>query len=441
LTRILFWNYGIFLSNSGTKGHAPSVGMPVRAIRSVVIFAVALLTVSGAAYAQSPTSNGGDPLFCQPNEGTTFLIINGGSGLFTVDPDCYNNNIGTPSSNTPPASITTTRGGTLTLNLTPEGGNYTYTPPSPNFVGTDTFTIHVTTTWNATGGPGSHGGTFLARPGGADDEVVTLNVLPATSTLQVAGAAKLVPIPTGNVTGCGPQGNAGQGPANSVVVGCVTALGLAPFNITTNITTAHGTVTTVGSGTGETLRYTPTVGYTGPDSFSYDIFGTNTDGSTALNSGTGAFPASGAGNALMQVTVGPPIVITNSSPLPNGAAGATYTAQTFAATGGFPLGSPTYTFSLASGTLPPGITLTSGVLSGTPTGTGVFNFTIQAADGASDSPNKVTKAFQITVGSGTNAAPVPTLGAWGTALLGAFLLLFGMKFVYRRADVTSGSNQ
>jgi uncharacterized protein (TIGR03437 family) len=369
-----------------------------------------LLALAGLASAQSPTSNGGDPLFCQPNEGATFLIINGGQGLFRVDSDCYNSNIGTPPSNTPPPTITTTQGGTLTLNLIGQAANYTYTPPTPNFVGLDTFTIHLTTTWNAQGGPGSAGGTLLARPGGPDDVVVTLNVLPATSVLQVAGVAKVAPIPTGSVTGCpANQGNAGQGPAPGVVGGCVTGLALAPFNEQTSITTAHGSVTTVGFGTGQTIRYTPTAGYTGPDSFFYNIFGTNTDGSTQLNAGTGAVPAASPGNPQMLVTVSAPIVITNASPMPNGIVGTAYPAQTFAATGGFPIGAPTYTFSLAAGALPPGMTLTNGVLSGTPTTAGTFNFTIQAADGATDgAPNKVTKAFSIVVMNPTSTTVAPS---------------------------------
>ena len=49
--------------------------------------AVAILGICATeAFAVNP--NHGDPLFCQPNEGTTFLITNGG-GVFTVNSDCY----------------------------------------------------------------------------------------------------------------------------------------------------------------------------------------------------------------------------------------------------------------------------------------------------------------------------------------------------------------
>jgi hypothetical protein len=103
-----------------------------------VLAATFAATVSIASAQHNP----GDPLFCQPQEGIGFLIINGGGGVFTVDGDCYGSALGSTPSNTPPASISTLRGGTLTLaNPTFTGGqaNYLYTPPTPTFTGTDSF--------------------------------------------------------------------------------------------------------------------------------------------------------------------------------------------------------------------------------------------------------------------------------------------------------------
>jgi hypothetical protein len=373
-----------------------------RTARSIVAVASFLAAMASTASAQSP--NLGDPLFCQPQEGVGFLIVNGGAGVFTADADCYNNN----TNNDTALTITTSQGGTLNGTRAAENINYVYTPPTPTFTGLDTFSIPVTTVWDGAGGTGSAGGT--ARPGGPATLTVTLNVLPSTTTLVVPGVATLVPLPAGSISGCGAQGNSGIGPPAGAISGCTTALGLGAFRFPTTATTSHGSV----SNSGNALRYTPTAGYTGPDAFTYQVFGVNTDGTTNLNSG----------NVTVQVTVDPPLVITLASPLPGGAPGTAYTTQTFAATGGT---GPAYTFSLASGALPPGLSLSGATLSGTPTTAGVYNFTIQVTDGTSDT---ATKAFVLTVA--VPAPTVPALGAWGMAILVGLLLLFGAKALARR---------
>src|SRR5579859_3807397 len=66
------------------------------------------------------------------------------------------------------------------------------------------------------------------------------------------------------------------------------------------------------------------------------------------------------------------LTITSSTPLPNGTVGMAY-SLTFAANGGM----TPYAWSVASGTLPGGLTLGSGgSLTGTPTAAGQFVFTI-----------------------------------------------------------------
>jgi hypothetical protein len=60
-------------------------------------------------------------------------------------------------------------------------------------------------------------------------------------------------------------------------------------------------------------------------------------------------------------------------------------------------GYPSPTFSLTSGTLPPGLTLSStGLLSGTPTQTGTFSGTVTASNGVGTA---ATQSFTITIGS------------------------------------------
>jgi len=75
------------------------------------------------------------------------------------------------------------------------------------------------------------------------------------------------------------------------------------------------------------------------------------------------------------VTINAAVAITTTT-LANGDASSAY-SQTINATGG----TGSYTFSTTAGTLPAGLTLsTSGVLSGTPTATGIYTFTVTATD-------------------------------------------------------------
>lgn len=280
-----------------------------RTVRAAVLLAVVCLGTASLAYGQNP----GDPLFCRPNEGTTFLIVNGGAGVFTADPDCYGSN----ANNDTTLSIITSQGGSLAG--TRAGSiNYIYTPPNPTYTGLDTFQIPVTTCWNNAGGTCSTAGT--ASPGGPITLTITLNVIPATTTLTVLGVATSVPIPAGSVASCGAQGNDGNGPPAGAISGCTTAIGLGVFRSPASATTAHGTVANSGT---TLLLYTPTAGYVGSDTFTYQVFGVNTDGIAALDSG----------NVSMQVTVLAPLVISPASPLAAGVPGTPYTSQTFTSTG------------------------------------------------------------------------------------------------------------
>jgi len=92
--------------------------------------------------------------------------------------------------------------------------------------------------------------------------------------------------------------------------------------------------------------------------------------------------------------VAPPPLSIVTTTLPNGANGSPYNF-TLNATGG----TPGYTWSLVSGTLPtpgtPAVTLSAGgVLSGTPTASGIFNFTVQVKDSLG---NTASASLSITI--------------------------------------------
>jgi hypothetical protein len=119
------------------------------------------------------------------------------------------------------------------------------------------------------------------------------------------------------------------------------------------------------------------------------------------------------------------LTITTAAALTDAPVGGAYT-QTFSTAGGV----GPFTFSLVSGTLPPGLTLAGAVLSGTPTTSGAYAFTLQVTDSANGT---ATQAFTLNVTS--TAVNTPALGVWGMALLCALLLLFGTLSLSRRRVV------
>lgn len=98
----------------------------------------------------------------------------------------------------------------------------------------------------------------------------------------------------------------------------------------------------------------------------------------------------------LEITIAPSaLVIATDATLPEGTVAATY-SQTLLASGG----TLPYTWSLSRGTLPGGLTLNgAGVLSGTPTHSGTFSFTVRVAD---DGGLVATRAFSLHL-------PVPPL--------------------------------
>ncbi|MDR3280073.1 MAG: Ig domain-containing protein [Synergistaceae bacterium] len=103
-----------------------------------------------------------------------------------------------------------------------------------------------------------------------------------------------------------------------------------------------------------------------------------------------------------------PGIVTSS--LPGGTAGAAY-SQALSATGTTPI-----TWSLDSGSLPNGLSIngTTGVISGTPTTAGTFNFTIKATNSAGSD----TKAFSITVYVASNSGSGSSSGGGGGCYAG-----------------------
>jgi hypothetical protein len=116
--------------------------------------------------------------------------------------------------------------------------------------------------------------------------------------------------------------------------------------------------------------------------------------------------ATGNGYAGVWVAAAPASLAAAAATLPGGNVGSAYTANV-AATGGY----PSYSFALASGSLPSGLSLSSsGLISGTPTAGGTSTFTVTVTDSFGNSATSGTQS--LTVVAVAPATPY-VLSAWG----------------------------
>ena len=124
--------------------------------------------------------------------------------------------------------------------------------------------------------------------------------------------------------------------------------------------------------------------------------------SADLAAGTPKMISVGSYTSLMVSAFGTAPVFTAASPMTSGTVGTAYPGYTFAASGTAPI-----TFTKASGTLPPGLTLvSSGVLSGTPTTTGTYTFTVKASNGINPDVTTPTITIYIAAAGSPPATPM-----------------------------------
>lgn len=165
-----------------------------------------------------------------------------------------------------------------------------------------------------------------------------------------------------------------------------TSIGLAA--LTTGVATSysvaigpsHGTVSLAGS----TVTYVPNMGYAGSDTFTFTATG----------------PGGTSNAATITVTIPQPTISLSPSTLGAMQVGSPFSASLNAVGGTSP-----YTYSVTSGALPNGMSLsTGGQLTGTPTTGSLYAFTITARDSSGSGPYTASQAY-----SGTIAAPTITL--------------------------------
>ena len=140
---------------------------------------------------------------------------------------------------------------------------------------------------------------------------------------------------------------------------------------------------------------------------------------TPLASGTFSFTvqvkdstglASGTKTSNCTIVINPPLTA-QCARMTTGTQGAIYSSGIVASGG-----SGTYTFTLASGALPTGVTLNAvtGVISGTPSVSGTFSYTVKVTDAQSNTVTATTTACTLTIGLPLTAQCAPmTTGTQG----------------------------
>ena len=114
------------------------------------------------------------------------------------------------------------------------------------------------------------------------------------------------------------------------------------------------------------------------------------------------------GSNAYTLVVAPPVIVIAPAALAGGTVGAAY-SQSFSASGGI----ASYSYAITAGALPAGVTLngSSGVISGTPSAGGTFNFTVTATSSSTGTgvPHTGSRAYSTTFLPATVLLPATTL--------------------------------
>jgi uncharacterized protein YhjY with autotransporter beta-barrel domain len=236
------------------------------------------------------------------------------------------------------------------------GTSITYTPTA-GYAGPDSFTYTAT----------NSGGT-------SSPATATITVSPPTITYAPSSPA---------------AGTVGTAYSQSVAGA---SGGAAPYTYTIVSGSLPAGITLAANGT---LSGTPTANST----FNFTV--------KATDSSTGTGPFNKTSGTLTLTIAAPTINYAPTNPLP-ATVGTAYSRSLASATGG----TAPYTYTIAAGSLPAGITLASnGTLSGTPTAGGTFNFTVTATDSSGG-----TGPFSATSGALTLTVNAPTVVVSPTTL-------------------------
>ncbi|MEE1944980.1 MBG domain-containing protein [Pedobacter sp. KR3-3] len=378
---------------SGTRAYTIVVAPPVTVVAPTTVSSGTV----GTSYSQTISASGGIASY-------TYSITAGSLPAGTSLNGATGSISGTPTAGGT-FNFTVTATGSSTGIGSPHSGSRAYTliiaaptiVVNPTTLPAPSVGVAYSQTITSTGGtsPRSFAVTAGFLPSG-----VTLNGATGvlSGTPSAAGAYNFTVTATDASTGTGPYTGSRAYSftigAPAIVVNPATVSGGAIASAySQNITASGGTLpysfaVTAGSlpagtslnGTTGSISGTPTAGGT----FNFTITATDATG--------GAGPYTGS-KAYSLVVAAPSIALAPTS-LPGGTVASAY-SQTITSTGGT---SP-YIYSVTSGTLPNGLTLSlAGVLSGTPTAGGSYTFDISTTDSSTGlGPYSTTKTYTVNI--------------------------------------------
>jgi hypothetical protein len=262
-------------------------------------------------------------------------------------------------------------------------GNSAALTVSPPTLPSGTNGTPYSQTFSASGGTGLY--TFALASGS----------LPAGLTLSAGGVLSGTPLGSGpstfRVAATDSLGNSGTSPSYTVNIG-TGILTVDPSRLPAGTLNVPYSQTV--SATGGTGPYTFTIsGGALPAGLSMNsagvISGTPSAGGPSSFTVQALDSLGNVGQRTYPMNIGTASLTINPATLPDAIAGKPY-SQTIVANGG----TAPYTYTIIAGALPPGLTLNgaTGVISGTSTGTGIDNFTIQARD---VNGNTGTRAYRL----------------------------------------------
>ena len=267
----------------------------------------------------------------------------------------------------------------------------------------DVWTALILPMINTTSLPGGTVGTYY------NQSINASSIVPVT--LQISGGSLPTGLSLNSSTGV-ISGTPTVAGTFNFIVGATNSGGsnFVTMSIVINVAAPIITTSSLPGGTVGTAYY-QALSATGATPITWSIYNGNLPSGLSLNSSTGVISGTptvanaynftvmaqnSGGYATKSLSIGiianivAPVITTTS--LPNGNAGTAY-SQALSATGTTPI-----TWSVNSGALPTGLSLNSstGVVSGTPTTAGTYNFTIKATNSAGSD----TKSLMIIVSSG-----------------------------------------